>query len=327
LGWLVRFINGVKEALKNIYDYIETENRISRRLYDHVPVGTIVMWSPLESLPTGTAYEDWGWAICDGTSVVRMDHLNPNSSGLTRTYRTPDLRDRFIKAVGTTALAGVASPSDTSLENKVRIIGTQLPWHAHSFSLIQTGGTSKSASHDHDIGPFEAQATVTPPYTYLNGDGSNFVDSKGVISSWSYDSKVKWNLSRDYKVIFNLRQSLGGNTFKYGAGWANTKTNARNRASNDLNSAYGSLSAVRNISYTNYKSLTIDISHTHNPDFGNTPPSSSSLANPTTNAAVNFDLHIKAYSMIFIMKVPKRNRTSANQITGPTSTTSKALVW
>ena len=93
-----------------------------------VPVGVIVMWSgAIASIPAG-------WAFCDGT------------------LGTPDLRDRFIVASGTTNAINSTGGTDAQT-----LTPAQLPAHIH------TGTTSTDGNHFHGNGPNSAGVFYSDP--------------------------------------------------------------------------------------------------------------------------------------------------------------------
>ncbi len=111
-----------------------------------VPTGIIVMWSgSVGSIPSG-------WAFCDGTNS------------------TPDLRDRFILASGTTN--AVAS---TGGNNNVTLTIAELPAHLH------TGTTTNDGNHFHTQGANSAGVFYSAPLpAELNtglASGSQFADA------------------------------------------------------------------------------------------------------------------------------------------------------
>lgn len=75
-----------------------------------VPTGIIVMWSgTVSNVPSG-------WALCDGNNG------------------TPDLRDRFVVAAGSSY-----SVDDTGGSDTVRLDTEHIPDHSHAFSLFNQG--------------------------------------------------------------------------------------------------------------------------------------------------------------------------------------------
>ena len=77
-----------------------------------VPVGGIVMWS-------GTIAEAealTNWKICDGQNG------------------TPDLRDKFVLGVGSSAAASTATKGDTNNNNSITLSEGQMPSHNHDIT-------------------------------------------------------------------------------------------------------------------------------------------------------------------------------------------------
>jgi hypothetical protein len=116
LAWVVKFINLIKTRFKNTFNKDETIIKIKElvnfAVYQHVPVGTIVMWNPSTAIPVG-------WAICNG------------SNG------TPNLTGKFIKAGTASATGG---------RKEFTIVAGNLPQHNHAGST-----TSPAGAHTHSL--------------------------------------------------------------------------------------------------------------------------------------------------------------------------------
>lgn len=113
--------------------------------YQEVPAGTIVMWSG-ETAPKG-------WTLCDGTNG------------------TPDLRGRFVIAMGTGAGLTARTIGATGGAETHTLSLNEIPGHTH------TGTTASNGAHTH---------TVTDPgHTHSvsinNVDDLNFTANAGQI--------------------------------------------------------------------------------------------------------------------------------------------------
>ena len=87
-----------------------------QRLNEVAPVGSIIMYGGSTAPP--------GWLLCDGTSTASYGAL----AAIVGQY-TPDLRDRFIMAAGTTYAVGT-----TGGEAEVTLTEAQMPSHSHTWT-------------------------------------------------------------------------------------------------------------------------------------------------------------------------------------------------
>tara|TARA_B000000565_G_scaffold84907_1_gene62059 strand:- start:1231 stop:2445 length:1215 start_codon:yes stop_codon:yes gene_type:complete len=87
-----------------------------QRLNEVAPVGSIMMYGGSTAPP--------GWLLCDGTSTASYGAL----AAVVGQY-TPDLRDRFIIAAGTTYAVGT-----TGGEAEVTLTEAQMPSHSHTWT-------------------------------------------------------------------------------------------------------------------------------------------------------------------------------------------------
>lgn len=113
--------------------------------YQEVPPGTIVMWSG-ETAPKG-------WALCDGTNG------------------TPDLRGRFVIAIGSGAGLTTRTLGATGGTETHTLTTGEIPGHTH------TGTTASNGAHTH---------TITDPghshsVTINNVDDQNFSANAGQV--------------------------------------------------------------------------------------------------------------------------------------------------
>lgn len=124
-----------------------------------VPPGAIVMWSGLKAdVPEG-------WALCDGTNS------------------TPDLRERFIKSIGTDPMEEPGTTGGTALHTPAGTLASAGD-HSHSFTsssnaaspdllmadatasgVAATGTTGSAGSHTHTFTGTEA--SFEPPFYKL----------------------------------------------------------------------------------------------------------------------------------------------------------------
>jgi microcystin-dependent protein len=157
----------------------------------------IVMHSGITPIPEG-------WAICDGNEYTY--------NGITS--KTPNLINRFIKAIGSTAdIAEVNNPDLTST-NGFTITKDHLPEHSHTFngttnscdlsviSNLSISTDSPTAVHDSD-GPVDVVTSVT----YTHEDSSHTHTITGTTSEdgsqWINKSiKIEPNY---YALIFIMK--------------------------------------------------------------------------------------------------------------------------
>ena len=130
-----------KEAIGD--NELDAGNLDSNLVNSFVPIGGIIMWSG--SVADAEALTNW--SICDGQNG------------------TPDLRDKFVLGVGSSAAASTATKGDTNNNNSITLSEGQMPSHNHDItdpghahgvtftdpghSHSQTGGST-----DDDGGPY-----------------------------------------------------------------------------------------------------------------------------------------------------------------------------
>lgn len=110
------------------------EGSVSDRHGLIIPIGTIVMWSDFRGQPIPP-----GWVLCDGREVTIPADVeksaNARDPGLPlKTFKVPDLRDRFIIGSGQSHSTG-----DTGGEAQFTLKVEHMPSHRH-------GGTTKPAA-------------------------------------------------------------------------------------------------------------------------------------------------------------------------------------
>ena len=99
-----------KEAIAD--NELEASQLSSNLVNSFVPIGGIIMWS-------GTIAEAealTNWKICDGQNG------------------TPDLRDKFVLGVGSSAAASTATKGDTNNNNSITLSEGQMPSHNHDIT-------------------------------------------------------------------------------------------------------------------------------------------------------------------------------------------------
>lgn len=99
-----------KEAIGD--NELDADNLNSNLVNSFVPIGGIIMWS-------GTVAEAealTNWRICDGQDG------------------RPDLRDRFVLGVGSSAATSTASKGDTGGDNSINLSEGQMPSHNHDLN-------------------------------------------------------------------------------------------------------------------------------------------------------------------------------------------------
>jgi hypothetical protein len=117
-----------------------------------IPTGVIVMWSgSIVSIPSG-------WYLCDGSNS------------------TPDLRNRFVVAAGSTYAVGATGGSADAIAVA----------HTHTFSAT----TSSDGAHTHDLGMYQSSSASSGQCSLTNGpqssnnafcqDSGNFIRTAGV---------------------------------------------------------------------------------------------------------------------------------------------------
>lgn len=328
--WIQKFMNSVKGALKRIYSAARTENRISTRLYEHLPVGSIIAFSPYIDIPTGIAYEQWGWAICNGTPVTRQSIL----------YNTPDLRDRFVRAVGTQTEAGKASPTSqdaaalgitlAQLENNVYIKGSELPTHQHNIIINNMSSSEPynkyniSLNHAHDLtGVAGAKKLWGPLITMIGSDN----DNGGSYRNNYPNDLLNFELHKAHKrgghrkrcVFFNYRPAPTSTSAGLSEVHIGHRVNGFNKAVNEVNKNYNGMEVVSNLAQTSpyYGTVNIDHKHTISP---------SGVSGPTTRTGVPFKLYIKQFTLVYLMKVPKNIKSTDTIVTGYNKTTNQNTV-
>tara|TARA_B100000401_G_C52522120_1_gene584924 strand:+ start:56 stop:640 length:585 start_codon:yes stop_codon:yes gene_type:complete len=100
-----------------------------------VPVGGIIMWSG--SVAEAEALSNW--AICDGQNG------------------RPDLRDKFVQGVGSSAAGSTANVNDQGGANSYQLALNQMPQHKHDVSDSGHSHTITDPGHQHTWSRQDAQ--------------------------------------------------------------------------------------------------------------------------------------------------------------------------
>ena len=142
-----------------------------------VPVGGIIMWNG--SIAEAEALSNW--AICDGQNG------------------TPDLRDKFVLGVGSSANASTAAKGEAGGSNTIQLSIDQMPSHNHNITdngHTHGDGTLSAANQSitgdvRRIGEgFNAQGTCSGVFTKTN-DGNNQItgsSSNSPVSGFTMDA-------------------------------------------------------------------------------------------------------------------------------------------
>ena len=99
-----------KEAIDD--NELEASQLSSNLVNSFVPIGGIIMWSGT----IAEAEQLTNWAICDGAN------------------NTPDLRDKFVMGVGSSANASTATKGEEGGNNTITLSEGQMPAHNHNIT-------------------------------------------------------------------------------------------------------------------------------------------------------------------------------------------------
>lgn len=116
--WLHGFMNAVKKRFINTFNRKETIDQI----YDHMPVGSIIMWSKASANAAGIDGIPKGWVVCDGSII-------PNTQ-----ITTPNLTDKFIRGTNNISNANGGGGS-----NSFTISKNNLPSLNHKHTINSDG--------------------------------------------------------------------------------------------------------------------------------------------------------------------------------------------
>jgi len=164
-----------KEAIAD--NELEASQLSSNLVNSFVPIGGIIMWS-------GTVAEAealTNWKICDGQNG------------------TPDLRDKFVLGVGSSAAASTANQGDTNNNNSITLSEGQMPAHNHNITDNgHTHGDGTLAAANQSITGeitkisegFNAAGTATGVFTKTNNGDNNITESASTspVSGFTMDA-------------------------------------------------------------------------------------------------------------------------------------------
>ena len=168
-----------KEAIAD--NELEASQLSSNLVNSFVPIGGIIMWS-------GTVAEAealTNWRICDGQNG------------------TPDLRDKFVLGVGSSAAASTASKGDTNNNNSITLTEGQMPSHNHN--ITDNGHSHTINNHSHS---FSASGSNTHSHGLPKGSGGADAD----ISPYVADDTVEYIQSSFSSDNATISITVSGNT-------------------------------------------------------------------------------------------------------------------
>ena len=164
-----------KEAIAD--NELEASQLSSNLVNSFVPIGGIIMWS-------GTIAEAealTNWKICDGQNG------------------TPDLRDRFVLGVGSSAAASTANKGDTNNSNTITLSEGQMPAHNHNITDNghNHGDGTLAAANQSITGEitkisegFNAAGTATGVFSKTNNGNNSITESASTspVSGFTMDA-------------------------------------------------------------------------------------------------------------------------------------------
>ena len=142
-----------------------------------VPVGGIIMWNG--SIAEAEALTNW--AICDGTNS------------------TPDLRDKFVLGVGSSANASTAAKGEAGGSNTITLSEGQMPAHNHNITDNghNHGDGTLAAANQSITGEitkisegFNAAGTATGVFSKTNNGNNSITESASTspVSGFTMDA-------------------------------------------------------------------------------------------------------------------------------------------
>jgi len=150
-----------------------------------VPIGGIIMWSG--SVADAEALTNW--AICDGQNG------------------TPDLRDKFVLGVGSSAAGSTASKGDTGGDNSISLSEGQMPSHNHDLNdPNHTHGVTDNGHYHMEFRSGNAGANQNQGSSNLNT--SNYPGS-GTGPSGKYEGYNIWGVGSEPDVGRSQSVSTG----------------------------------------------------------------------------------------------------------------------
>ena len=200
-----------KEAIGD--NELEASQLSSNLVNSFVPIGGIIMWS-------GTIAEAealTNWKICDGENG------------------TPDLRDKFVLGVGSTAAASTANKGDTGGSNSITLAEGQMP--AHNHGITDPGHSHTSNNHTHT---FSGAGRNTHNHGIPKGQGGSQSDIANYVPSPRVEN-VQASFASDDATISVTVSGTTGDPSNTGTNSVSTGITAQtqgNDESIDIRSAY-----------------------------------------------------------------------------------------
>ena len=200
-----------KEAIAD--NELEASQLSSNLVNSFVPIGGIIMWS-------GTVAEAealTNWRICDGQNG------------------TPDLRDKFVLGVGSSAAASTANKGDTNNNNSITLTEGQMPSHNHN--ITDNGHSHTINNHSHS---FSASGSNTHSHGLPKGSGGADADISNYIPSPRVEN-IQSSFSSDNATISITVSGNTGNPSDRGTNSVTTGITSQtqgNDESIDIRSAY-----------------------------------------------------------------------------------------
>ena len=171
-----------KEAIAD--NELEASQLSSNLVNSFVPIGGIIMWS-------GTVAEAealTNWRICDGQNG------------------TPDLRDKFVLGVGSSAAASTANQGDTNNNNSITLTEGQMPSHNHN--ITDNGHSHTINNHTHT---FSGSGSNTHNHDFIAvRTGADADESNNGIARKSDEGRDGFYQSENATINFTISGTTGG---------------------------------------------------------------------------------------------------------------------
>lgn len=148
-AWIQKFINNVKRRFINTFNRKETIDYV----YDHMPVGSIIMWTldsyklaraslkniGMESKIIEKFYDNIpkGWVVCDGREI------SININGVESKIKIPDLTNLFVRGVDKIIATGT---DDNCGADSVQLMRRHMPNLNHTHRCV-----ANTVNHNHNI--------------------------------------------------------------------------------------------------------------------------------------------------------------------------------
>jgi len=200
-----------KEAIGD--NELEASQLSSNLVNSFVPIGGIIMWS-------GTAAEAealTNWKICDGQNG------------------TPDLRDKFVLGVGSSAAGSTANKGDTGGSNSITLAEGQMP--AHNHGITDPGHSHTINNHTHT---FSGSGSNTHNHGIPKGQGGSQSDISNYVPSPRVENVQASFASDDATISITVSGTTGdpSNTGTNSVSTGITAQTQGNDESIDIRSAY-----------------------------------------------------------------------------------------